>query len=627
MHEVCLGAITLHTHQQLLANGVCIALGPTALHIISVLADANGQIVPKDELIEAIWPDSVVEENALHVHISALRKALGPEAHRFRTIRGVGYQLIAETAPTKTQPLADEPLAQPQPAGSQPAFLPGWVATAWAGIRRPRGVLVLAVTLMVLASAWSLLGPDRKPEPVRQVSLILHPLSASGTGDRIEVAMASGISEELTVRLRRIPGLQISMAGAAGATAEDESFAVEGSIRSSGNRIRVTTRLSNAAGRVLWMQSFDRPISDVFAIQEEIAAAIAAELSVSLDVGVDSTQYGGTSNPEAFAAYLQYMTHRLDQNQSIPRRYLERALQLDPKYVKALSGQAIWYGMQARRATNRAAGHALLAMMREETDRALAANPDLWIGHITQGWYHVYSKEFRLADASFERAADLDEGSDPELRGFLSSHALIMGRTRDSLALLASNTLIDPARRSDRSQVWALSQAGRHQEAIDLFESLAPVFQDSVAGNAFWAHLIVGGEAEAVAFAEEHIPSLAQSLSRFKADPALPTMSRAELEAWANGEYGEGGHLELAAAASFAGYSGHEDLAVELLRLSFHRVGATHSLFWNPVLASTRETEAFALLMTELGLADYWRESGNWPDFCRPVSATQIACQ
>lgn len=65
MHEVCLGTITLYTHQQLLANGARIALGPTELHIISVLADANGQIVPKDELIEAIWPDSVVEENAL----------------------------------------------------------------------------------------------------------------------------------------------------------------------------------------------------------------------------------------------------------------------------------------------------------------------------------------------------------------------------------------------------------------------------------------------------------------------------------------------------------------------------------------------------------------------------------
>ena len=104
----------------MIADGERVPLGRRALDIVSVLAEAGGAIVTKDELFAAVWPGVVVEENALQVHIVALRKALGPDADRLKTIRGVGYQLdIADDVgaghPRVDLPeTADRPLAESQ---------------------------------------------------------------------------------------------------------------------------------------------------------------------------------------------------------------------------------------------------------------------------------------------------------------------------------------------------------------------------------------------------------------------------------------------------------------------------------------------------------------------------------
>ena len=95
MDEIRLGTRTLQPHRQLLVNGRREPIGKRALDILSVLAEAGGGIVTKDELLDAVWPGVTVEENALQVHIVALRKALGPEAERLKTIRGVGYTIDA----------------------------------------------------------------------------------------------------------------------------------------------------------------------------------------------------------------------------------------------------------------------------------------------------------------------------------------------------------------------------------------------------------------------------------------------------------------------------------------------------------------------------------------------------
>jgi DNA-binding winged helix-turn-helix (wHTH) protein len=114
LEEVRLGSRTLQPHRQLLADEQRVALGKRALDILSVLAKARGEIVTKEELLEQVWPGVIVEENALQVHIVALRKALGLEAYRLETIRGVGYRLNPDNSSEPVGALQDparEPIA------------------------------------------------------------------------------------------------------------------------------------------------------------------------------------------------------------------------------------------------------------------------------------------------------------------------------------------------------------------------------------------------------------------------------------------------------------------------------------------------------------------------------------
>jgi len=78
--EYRVGRFTLRPHRQLLDGGVPVAIGCKALDVLSVLARAEGALVTKDELMAAVWPNAIVEDNAIQVHVAALRKTLGKDS-------------------------------------------------------------------------------------------------------------------------------------------------------------------------------------------------------------------------------------------------------------------------------------------------------------------------------------------------------------------------------------------------------------------------------------------------------------------------------------------------------------------------------------------------------------------
>jgi hypothetical protein len=181
------------------------------------------------------------------------------------------------------------------------------------------------------------------------------------------------------------------------------AYVVDGSIRTSGERVRVAARLLSPGGEVLWSQTFNRNLVDLFEVQELIAASVADALSVSLDVGTNSTTYGGTSNPEAFAAYLQSRAHMFDPDQSVPVDYAEQALAFDPHYGKAFSLLATILGIQVNTADRAQAG-ALLAKIDDLTARAIAANPNLPSGHLAREYYYLQVRDYPPRNgASVER--------------------------------------------------------------------------------------------------------------------------------------------------------------------------------------------------------------------------------
>ncbi|MBT2134677.1 winged helix-turn-helix domain-containing protein [Croceibacterium sp. LX-88] len=571
----------LQPHRQLLVGGRREPLGKRALDVLSVLAEAQGAIVTKDELLEAVWPGIVVEENALQVHMVAVRKALGPEAHRLKTIRSIGYELELDAsgfaAKSNVVPVPHEP---------------------------------------------------RLGQHEHRIPVILRTLAASGSSDQTGAALANGITDELIVRLRRMPELRIGTAdpeGKVGTNVFENAYIIDGTLRSNGDRLRVAARLSSSKGEILWSQTFDHRLVDLFDVQEQIAASIADALSVSFDVGANSAEYGGTDDPEAFAAYLQFRVHQLHPDQAVPMRYLERAISIDPAYIKALGAMSTSYGIRAAHAVSRKQALELLLEQDKSTQRAVAANPSLWVGHVARGWYYNNRRDFRSCEKSMQLAAQLDKGNDPELPKLLALYSFSVGRTKKGLAFLDSAALIDPIYRHDPALVWGLLQSEQYDEAVELYGRLAasePGRHLAFASYAFWAQLCLGDERTAIQFARQQGIGTGDDLLAFKADETLLAMPSAKVKQWATSQYGDGGHFQLVNAALYAGYCKHPELAMNLMQLALDRPGNyAVSTFWNPAMAEARKTDAFGRLVTELGLETLWRESGDWGDFCQPRAA------
>jgi TolB-like protein len=522
--------------------------------------------------------------------------------------------------------LAGTPRAAPAPPAPKP--------------RRKIGLITLAAALIALLAAGYWLwhgGFDGQPSD-RHIAVLVRAFAPSGTGDVTEKALASGITDELIVRLRRIKELEVATAepdGSPPSAAFKQAYVVDGNIRSDGDQLQVAARLTRPDGEILWSDTDDRKMSDLLALQEQIATSIANALSVSFDVGTNSTRYGGTDNPEAYAAYMQYQSNSMNRDANVPLQYLNHALALDPHYVKALTELASYYGIQA-------SGHGgystvpkqqaldLLAKMDKVTAQAVALDPDLAIVHVSRGEYYFNVRDLTAADREMRRAAELDPGDDPELRSRIAGYEVSVGRAGKALSLIQSAAVIDPIYEDSPAQMRPFLYLGRYRETIDLFGKFAAVTGDvqRLDTYPFWAHMMLGGEDEGLRFSDqEHAPYGAR-LRAFKADTALPTMTSSELEKWAAKQYGESGQFQPTNTAMFASYYGHPRLAVDLLRIAFERPGGEWlGLLWHPALANARKTPEFAQLVTDLGFVKMWRDSGDWGDFCSPKEGGTISCQ
>jgi TolB-like protein len=499
--------------------------------------------------------------------------------------------------------------------------------------------MVGAALVLAAAGAWFVFGRGENrassapAQSGERVPVLVHGFTASETGDRGDAELASGISDELIVRLRQIPELRIGSreATTAGGGALANAYTVDGNIRRDGDHLRVTAQLLSHDGEVVWSQNYDRTMSGLFAMQEQIASAIASALSVSLDVGANSSRYGGTDNPDAFAAFMQFKATAFSFDQSVPQGYLERAIALDPKYLKALSALSLSYSPQLAYASTRAEQDALLAKMDASTARMLAANPNVWMGHLSRATYYATRGDFVAAKKQMDLAQSLDRRTDPELPGGLATLDFMLGYRTKAAALVQSAEIIDPTYRYDPDVLRNYLYTGRYQDAIDLFDQLAQQGNDGRFNHSlevFWAYMLSGREADGLAFASRNGKAFEQQAREFKADKVLPTLTMPELRKWAAGKYGEGKQFDLANLALLASYYGHQELAVNLMRLALERPGAVAALsMWQPAFAGARKTDGFAKLATDFGFVKLWRESGDWGDFCKPAPSGGVACR
>lgn len=243
--EFTFSHFTLRVHErQLLAHGKPVLLGARAFDVLCALVHKAGALVTKSELFNLVWPGMVVEENNLQVHVSSLRKLLGSEL--IMTIPGQGYRFVARVAPVVPAAALAVDKAMPEPVpivapstSRSVAVLPFGVAGGVAEEGYLADGMAEDIINRLSRSRWLYVIARSSSVSYR------HPLPPNGT-----------ISQQLGVR-----------------------YLVTGLIRFNGNRLRITAELIDGPrNETIWAQSFDRPVDDLFQVQDEISAAIVSAI-------------------------------------------------------------------------------------------------------------------------------------------------------------------------------------------------------------------------------------------------------------------------------------------------------------------------------------------------------------
>jgi len=363
--------------------------------------------------------------------------------------------------------------AAPAPvASSAGVFSPAMGRWKW-----PALLATLLVAATIVGGLWW--SGHRPSAPSAPASIAVLPF-VNMSSDKEQEYFSDGLAEEMLSSLAKIPGLHV--AGRTSAfqfKGKNEDLRVigqrlnvatvlEGSVRKEGHRVRITAQLIKVDdGFHLWSESYDRELNDIFAVQEEIARAVAGSLKVALLGEKTATPSSRGTNAEAYNTYLQgryFLERRSEENMDRAVGYFEQAIKLDPGYAPAWVGLAMAHNRQALFGyapfaeafrKGRAAAEQALAL-----DRSLAgASAELGIVQMAHDWDWVG------ADASFKRALALEPGNAPVvLRA--GDLALALGRFDEALALNRRSVELDPL--SAEAQLFlgiAALYAGRLEEA------------------------------------------------------------------------------------------------------------------------------------------------------------------
>jgi adenylate cyclase len=328
--------------------------------------------------------------------------------------------------------------------------------------------------------------------------------------------LSDGIAEELLNLLVQIPDLSVaartssfSFKGKDTKISEvarelNVAHVLEGSVRKAGERVRITAQLIKADdGYHLWSETFDRTLDDVFAIQDEISAAVVTALKIEL-LGAAPTRQ--EVNPEAYSLYLQgrYLFERRSRKDwdNAVNTY-NAALEIEPDYPRALAGLAAVLEAQAGQGyIDLHEGHALA---RKIAQKALNLDPNLAEAHAALAWTKMsYDWDWAGAEASFQRAMDLAPG-DAAIISQMGVIKRFLGQFDEAIELDRRAIELDPLSLSG-FHTLGLAQiySGQLDEALATYNHLIKMNPDFAAANLARSRvfLLMGKSEEALAAAK-----------------------------------------------------------------------------------------------------------------------------
>lgn len=618
-------------------QGTSTRLSPRAIEVLVYLAQRPGATITHEELLAEFWRGAISNPNAVHKIVNELRRALesAPEPTRYiETVPKRGYRLVAVVQPI---PARGDTFALVPSSGELPASINERI-DAHAPLAQNNGasrtrryfdrrrlifaMLIGAVLIGIFGRLWFVTTTheqataQRSPDsPVPERSIAVLPfVDMSELKD--QQYLADGMTEELINLLANVPGLFVSartssfyfrstpMAIAEIARELRVAYVIEGSVRRSGDRLRVTAQLIRAdSGYHEWSETYDREVQGVLEVQDDIANAVAEALQIHLKGGTLAHQSGGTQNLEAYELYLRGNGARAENTESSVNRAIElfeRATEIDPNFGMA------WFALGE--ATIQKAEMGLLwlgdayVLARPLYERAIAVSPNIARAYAGLGYlYFVSDWNWSAADAKVRQALEIDP-SDVSVRQVAGVIAFARGdwgeaeqHLRAALHRDPMNTLI----RFDLGRVYYA--AGRLGESEAEFREVLETSPEFI-----WAHTYLGrtllGQGrteEALATAQQEAEAHSLFLPILLQANHHAAEARQVLEAYVT----EPLPVQRYYSAMAYAYLGDKDRALELLYQSYEdKDSGLLELQGEPLFVGIANDPRYAALLAKMNL-------------------------
>ncbi len=393
-----------------------IKIEPKVMEVLLCLVKNAGQVISRQQIESAVWPDVIVGYDSLGSAIIKLRKAFKDDPRQpsiIETVPKKGYRLIPDIRQIGVGDTAKQVIGKPE--SPVPKYSPGNNVAVAAVI----AVLILVVVSVILLVQSKTSNTVNTAARTQIPSLAVLPFK-NLSDDPQQEYFSDGIASDLITDLSKIDGIAVIARNSTFAYKNtdidvrqikeelDIDYVIEGSVRKVGSKVRISARLINASDGVnLWADRFDADVGDIFAVQDEVTTKIVSALEIKLtDAEKTRVAQKYTSNIEAYDYFLQgyqaFWKFTRDDNHSA-RTYYLKAIELDKNFARAYANLALTYSFDYINGWNKDPVAALEHAARY-ANKALEINDSMPQVQWAVGLVNTYSKNFDEAISAVEKA-------------------------------------------------------------------------------------------------------------------------------------------------------------------------------------------------------------------------------
>jgi len=493
-------------------DGKVVPVEPQVFDLLVLLLENSGRLVTKDEIIERIWNGRIVSEAAVSTRIKAVRQAIGDDGASqacIRTVRGRGFRVVTkvtESVGPASEVLPDEPLSSP--AGSRTAS-----SERIAGRFRVAAAAALVAAVLSGTAGWYLLQPrEQVPGPLSSAALgmptgpgIAVLRFENPTRDTTLDFLEGALTDEIVTQLTRFSELRVA---ARAVTSEYDrkgfdfsemgrrlgvEFLVQGSVRRSGERVRLTAQLIKARdGTLLWAETYDHQMTpaDIFAVHDDIASKVVASIA-SISGGVIARQKLDQARgkpPRELSAYEctiranEIMWHGFTAESHLAiRTCLEAAVESEPDYAAAWAMLAWIHTFEFTQGLNVRPGTDPRENALTAARRAIELAPANSMARFAMARASYLMRDLDVFYAEAERALSLNP-HEPFLLGNLGNWLAFSGRWEEGVVMVRKAIALNP---KVYPRWWHAALGKEHYRKGEFREALAE-FKNMNLPNWWW---------------------------------------------------------------------------------------------------------------------------------------------